>query len=96
MPTLQVQATLLKANLYRGFADPSQFSILEALRAGKLSVSAIVEKTSKMIRSLMTILIVIAVELSSLLFCIEPLDDGQQLKGEMRRLTSDEKEASHP
>ncbi len=45
MPTLQVQATTLKAKLYRGFADPSRLSILEALRAGPLTVSAIVEKT---------------------------------------------------
>jgi DNA-binding transcriptional ArsR family regulator len=45
MPTLQEQAITLKAKLYRGFADPSRLSILEALRAGKLSVSAIVEKT---------------------------------------------------
>src|SRR5437764_138795 len=45
MPTLQAQATALKAKLYRGFADPSRLSILEALRAGPLTVSAIVEKT---------------------------------------------------
>src|SRR6266436_3098436 len=45
MPTLQEQAIKLKAKLYRGFADPSRLSILEALRAGPLTVSAIVEKT---------------------------------------------------
>jgi DNA-binding transcriptional ArsR family regulator len=45
MPTLQIQATTLKAKLYRGFADPSRLSILEALRAGPLTVSAIVEQT---------------------------------------------------
>ncbi len=45
MPTLQAQAITLKAKLYRGFADPSRLSILEALRPGPLTVSAIVEKT---------------------------------------------------
>jgi DNA-binding transcriptional ArsR family regulator len=45
MPTLQAQALALKAKLYRGFADPSRLSILEALRAGPLTVSALVEKT---------------------------------------------------
>ena len=45
MPTLQAQAITLKAKLYRGFADPSRLSILEALREGSLTVSAIVEKT---------------------------------------------------
>ncbi|GHO47721.1 ArsR/SmtB family transcription factor [Ktedonospora formicarum] len=45
MPTLQAQALTLKAKLYRGFADPSRLSILEALRAGPLTVSAIVEQT---------------------------------------------------
>lgn len=39
------QATDLKAKLFRGFADPSRLSILEALRAGPLSVSQIVEET---------------------------------------------------
>ena len=46
MSTLQAQATALKAKLYRGFADPSRLSILEALREGPLTVSAIVEKTN--------------------------------------------------
>lgn len=45
MPLLQIQATTLKAKLYRGFADPSRLSILEALRDGPLTVSAIVEHT---------------------------------------------------
>ncbi len=45
MPTLQAQAITLKAKLYRGFADPSRLSILEALRGGPLTVSTIVEKT---------------------------------------------------
>ncbi|HTK09336.1 MAG TPA: metalloregulator ArsR/SmtB family transcription factor [Ktedonobacteraceae bacterium] len=45
MTTLQMQATTLKAKLFRGFADPSRLSILEALREGPLTVSAIVEKT---------------------------------------------------
>lgn len=45
MPTLQAQAITLKAKLYRGFADASRLSILEALREGPLTVSAIVEKT---------------------------------------------------
>ncbi len=45
MPTIQAQATALKAKLYRGFADPSRLSILEALRLGPLTVSSIVEHT---------------------------------------------------
>lgn len=45
MPTFQMQATALKAKLFRGFADPSRLSILEALREGPLTVSTIVEKT---------------------------------------------------
>jgi DNA-binding transcriptional ArsR family regulator len=46
MPTpLQAQALALKAKLYRGFADPSRLSILEALRAEPLTVTALVEKT---------------------------------------------------
>ena len=46
MSTLQAPVTALKAKLYRGFADPSRLSILEALREGPLTVSAIVEKTN--------------------------------------------------
>ncbi len=45
MPTIRAQATALKAKLYRGFADPSRLSILEALRHGPLTVSSIVEHT---------------------------------------------------
>lgn len=36
----------LKAKLFRGFADPSRLSILEALRTGALSVGEIVAATS--------------------------------------------------
>lgn len=43
--TTNKQALSLKAKLYRGFADRSRLSILEALRDGALSVSAIVEAT---------------------------------------------------
>jgi len=39
------QATDLKAKLFRGFADPSRLSILEALRDGPQTVSEIVEAT---------------------------------------------------
>ena len=39
------QATALKAKLFRGFSDMSRLSILEALRDGPLTVSALVEKT---------------------------------------------------
>jgi DNA-binding transcriptional ArsR family regulator len=35
----------LKAKLFRGFSDPSRLSILEALRGGARSVSAVVEIT---------------------------------------------------
>lgn len=35
----------LKAKLFRGFADPSRLSILEALRSGPLSVGEIVSTT---------------------------------------------------
>lgn len=45
MSTREAQAIALKAKLYRGFADPSRLSILEALREGALTVSTIVEKT---------------------------------------------------
>jgi ArsR family transcriptional regulator, cadmium/lead-responsive transcriptional repressor len=38
-------ALALKAKLYRGFADPSRLAILEALREGPRSVSALVEAT---------------------------------------------------
>src|SRR5439155_26084705 len=39
------QATALKAHMFRRFSDMSRLSILEALRDGPLTVSAIVEKT---------------------------------------------------
>ena len=35
----------VKARFFRGFSDPSRLKILEALRAGELTVGAIVEKT---------------------------------------------------
>ncbi|HEY4033998.1 MAG TPA: metalloregulator ArsR/SmtB family transcription factor [Ktedonobacteraceae bacterium] len=37
--------TALKAKLFRGFSDTSRLTILEALRSGPLTVSAIVEQT---------------------------------------------------
>ena len=40
-----MQATGLKAKLFRGFADPSRLSIVEALRAEPLTVTEIVEAT---------------------------------------------------
>lgn len=39
------QPTDLKAKLFRGFADPSRLSILEALRGGPQTVSHVVEAT---------------------------------------------------
>jgi DNA-binding transcriptional ArsR family regulator len=39
------QRTALKAKLFRGFSDTSRLTILEALRLGPLTVSAIVEQT---------------------------------------------------
>ena len=35
----------VKARLFRGFSDPSRLKILESLRAGGMTVGAIVEKT---------------------------------------------------
>lgn len=43
--TPRAHATELKAKLFRGFADPSRLAILEALRGGPLTVTAIVETT---------------------------------------------------
>lgn len=43
--TVQAQSLAIKAKLFRGFADPSRLSILEALRDGARSVSDIVETT---------------------------------------------------
>jgi DNA-binding transcriptional ArsR family regulator len=45
MATRVYSATALKAKLFRGFADLSRLSILEALRKGPLTVGAIVEQT---------------------------------------------------
>lgn len=39
------RATVFKARLFRGFADMSRLSIVEALRDGPLVVGAIAEKT---------------------------------------------------
>jgi DNA-binding transcriptional ArsR family regulator len=39
------QAVGLKAKLFRGFSDPSRLAILNALRAGPLTVTDIVEST---------------------------------------------------
>ena len=39
------QRTALKAKLFRGFSDTSRLAILEALRYGPLTVSAVVERT---------------------------------------------------
>ena len=46
MPTPELARSLgLKARLFRGFADPSRLSILEALRSGPRSVSEVVAVT---------------------------------------------------
>lgn len=42
----QTQGVGLKAKLFRGFADPSRLSIVEALRRSPLTVGEIVEATS--------------------------------------------------
>lgn len=41
----QAQSIALKAKLFRGFADPSRLSILEALRDRHMTVTDIVEAT---------------------------------------------------
>jgi DNA-binding transcriptional ArsR family regulator len=41
----RTNVTDLKAKLFRGFADPSRLAILEALRAGPLTVTDIVAAT---------------------------------------------------
>lgn len=46
MTTQAPQVTTLKAKLFRGFSDRSRLSILEALRAGPMTVSALTEKTA--------------------------------------------------
>jgi len=43
--TANVRSIDLQAKLFRGFSDPSRLSILEALRAGPLTVTEIVEGT---------------------------------------------------
>lgn len=43
--TRTIDATSLKAKLFRGFADPSRLSILECLRDGPTTVSTLVEVT---------------------------------------------------
>lgn len=45
LTSVPTQAIGLKAKLFRGFADPSRLSIVEALRAGPLTVTEIVEAT---------------------------------------------------
>ena len=40
-----IDSVELKAKLFRGLADPSRLSILDALRAGPASVSAVVDAT---------------------------------------------------
>lgn len=45
MLTTEQEATALKAKLFRGFADPSRLSIIEALRDGPLTVTELVEAT---------------------------------------------------
>lgn len=43
--TADVQVIAIQAKLFRGFADPSRLSILEALRSGPLTVSEVVTIT---------------------------------------------------
>ena len=45
MLTQSLTATSLRAKLFRGFSDPSRLAILEALRGGSSTVSALVEIT---------------------------------------------------
>lgn len=45
LTSTHAQSLALKAKLFRGFADPSRLSIVEALRDGARSVSEIVEIT---------------------------------------------------
>ena len=45
LATAEKQGVGLKAKLFRGFSDPSRLSILEALRAGPLTVTEIVAVT---------------------------------------------------
>ena len=39
------QSTVVKAKIFRGFADPSRLSILEVLRSGSLTVNELVHMT---------------------------------------------------
>lgn len=43
--TNEEQSTALRAKLFHGFADPSRLSIVEALIAGPMTVSEVVEAT---------------------------------------------------
>ncbi|MGH7577649.1 MAG: ArsR/SmtB family transcription factor [Longimicrobiales bacterium] len=45
MARATVDSIATRAKLFRGFADPSRLSIVEALRAGPLSVTDIVDAT---------------------------------------------------
>ncbi len=45
LTTSNPRALALKAKLFRGFADPSRLSILEALRAGPRTAGQVVETT---------------------------------------------------
>jgi DNA-binding transcriptional ArsR family regulator len=45
MLTTHPTAIALRAKLFRGFADPSRLSILDALRTGALTVNEIVQAT---------------------------------------------------
>lgn len=45
MPTFAPQTRDLKAKLFRGLADPSRLAVLESLRDGPRSVTAIAEAT---------------------------------------------------
>lgn len=45
IPLTSIQAVDLKAKLFRGLADPSRLRVLESLRDGERSVSAIIEAT---------------------------------------------------
>lgn len=45
MITFTSHALTVKAKLFRGFSDPTRLAILEALRTGPLSVSAIIQAT---------------------------------------------------
>ena len=45
MAVIQDLSLILKAKLFRGFADPSRLAILEALRSGEKAVSELVAAT---------------------------------------------------